>query len=102
MTSISNNTVFCTCGHQYSIHNYSIHGHNNICDQGCNCKKYTPDPKQKAILSVTISGITMNNLKNLVLLRHGLTKGALSFEVERALKEYMSEKDLNVFVSDKQ
>ncbi|MGC2425598.1 MAG: hypothetical protein WA421_01070 [Nitrososphaeraceae archaeon] len=46
--------------------------------------------------------MTISGFKNLVLLRHGLTKGALSLEVERALKEHMSEKDLNVFVSDKQ
>jgi hypothetical protein len=38
--------------------------------------------------------------RNLIILRHGLTQGSISFELERALHQYMGEKVLDVLIND--
>jgi hypothetical protein len=69
---------------------------------GCSCRRYTPDTNQKVILSVAISSITAKKFRNHARLRHGLKKGALSFEVEKALREAMGENNIDVFMNDKE
>lgn len=51
---------------------------------------------------MAISSITYQKFRNFVSLRHGYKKGALSFEVERAIREAMGEKNLDVLMNDKE
>jgi hypothetical protein len=78
-----------------------MHENGEFCT-GCSCRKYIADTNQKVVLSVAISSVTYKKFRNLVSLRHGYKKGALSFEVERALREAMGEKNLDVFMNDKE
>jgi hypothetical protein len=88
--------IICTCGHVPELHE-----NGGFCP-GCSCRKYKPNPSQKSILSATISTITYKKFRNYVALRHGLKKGAISFEVERVLREYMGDKNLDVLMNDKE
>jgi hypothetical protein len=96
MTAITIESLRCICQHAEYLHDKE-----NGCNSYCHCKKFTPDPKSRVILSITLSAITAHKLKNFVTLKHGFKKGALSFEVERALRQYMGEKDLDVFIDEK-
>jgi hypothetical protein len=97
--------IICICGHAHELHKNG-EGQCGPCPGRfpCNlsCKKYVPNPKQRAILSVNIPAILCERFKNHVGLKHGHKKGSLSFEVERALREYLGEKDLDVFMNDKE
>jgi hypothetical protein len=95
MTAITVESPACVCRHAEYLHS------EKGCNPYCHCKKFIPDPKNKEILSITISAITAHKFKNFVTLKHGFKKGALSFEVERALRQYMGEKDLDVFIDEK-
>jgi hypothetical protein len=88
--------TLCICEHDPDLHE-----NGEFC-MGCSCRKYSPDNKQKVILSVAISSTTYKKFRNIVSLRHGYKKGALSFEVERALREVMGEKNLDVLMNDKE
>ena len=86
MTSLENQAAVCLCGHcEY------LHKPNHSCGRFCRCKKYVPDPRRTANLSVTLSADLLYRFKNQVMLRHGLRKGGLSLEVERALRKYLGE-----------
>jgi hypothetical protein len=97
MTAITIESLGCICGHADVVHDKDKRCVNNH----CHCKKFTLNPKRKVILSITLSAITAHKFKNFVTLKHGFKKGALSFEVERALRQYMGEKDLDVFIDEK-
>ena len=58
--------------------------------------------ERKIRLSVNISIECNEKFRSLVRLRHGLKQGALTFEVERALRQYLGEKDLDVLINDKE
>jgi hypothetical protein len=92
----SNFPTLCICEHDPDLHE-----NGEFCT-GCSCRKYSPNDKQKVILSVAISSITSQKFRNFVSLRHGYKKGGLSFEVERALREIMGEKNLDVLMDDKE
>jgi hypothetical protein len=96
MTAITLESPACVCGHlEY------LHDSDKRCDPSyCHCRKFTIDPERKVIISVSLPAITAHKFKNFVTLKHGFKKGGLSFEVERALREYMGEKDLDVFTDD--
>lgn len=88
--------LLCICEHDPDLHE-----NGEFCT-GCSCRRYTPDPKQKEIISVAIPTIITKKFRSLVGLRHGFKKGALSFEVEKALRQYMGEKNLDVLMNDKE
>jgi hypothetical protein len=96
MTAISIECLVCVCRHAEYFHDKG----KGCNPKECHCKKFTADPRRKEILSIAISAITAYKFKNFVTLKHGLKKGGLSFEVERALREYMGEKDLDVMIND--
>jgi hypothetical protein len=115
MTRIILENSACICGHLEDFHNK-----NDGCAIGwvrtntgetklavlrnrhCDCKKYTPDPKNKVVLSVTISAVLAHKFKNYVTLMHGFKKGGLSFELERAIRQFMGEENIDVFIDDKE
>jgi hypothetical protein len=96
MTAITLECLGCVCGHADYLH---IDG-KKCKPTRCPCKKFTLDPERNEILSITISAITAHKFKNFVVLKHGFKKGGLSFEVERALREYMGEENLDVYIND--
>lgn len=86
MTRLENPSI-CTCGHRIDIHYEHKCGY--WCD--CNKRKFVPDPKEKVIINVTLSGDIAYKLKNHVMLRHGTRKGGLSLEIEYAIRKYLGE-----------
>jgi hypothetical protein len=96
MTPVTLESPACICRHAEYLHDTE-----KGCNPYCHCKKFTPDPKNKVVLSVTISAVLAHRFKNYVTLMHGFKKGGLSFEFERALRQYMGEENLDVFIDDK-
>jgi hypothetical protein len=86
----------CICEHMPDSHE-----NGEFC-LGCSCRKFRPNPDHKVTLSVTISSITNEKFRKHVGSMHGWTKGAISFEVEKALLLALGEKDLDILMNDKE
>jgi Ribbon-helix-helix domain len=92
----------CICGHRRGYYD----GRDHCEDEECECIEFKVDTKrmlkQRVQLNISVSFECDMKLRNFTMLKHGATKGALSFEVERAIRQYLGEKDLDVLVNDKE
>jgi hypothetical protein len=99
--NIENLGLICICGHGRG--HYS--GRDHCEDETCYCAEFVADKKRNLTDKMNIQGKVSREcyykFRNLIILRHGLAPGSISFELERALRQYMGEKDLDVFIDDK-
>ncbi|HEX9317898.1 MAG TPA: hypothetical protein VF884_03085 [Nitrososphaeraceae archaeon] len=99
--NIENLGLICICGHGRGHYRGRDHRESEVCA----CTKFILDKKRNLKDKMNIQGKISREcyykFRNLIMLRHGFAPGSISFELERALRLYMGEKVLDVFVDEK-